>query len=224
MAADGGRSSLSYPCLSGTNPPSPGGRGGVRPRWGRREERGSCGAGPAAGQPPPRSSPSALILKGASAQPAAQRSRPGPSRCLPRPIPLPASRSRRPGPAVTPGRPGGCCPVGEAQENTLLRGSSARSGLVSISFSQWGARVPSRHLCGERSLHLLENLDADLVFGSHALGKGRQERSLGWIPSCLSPVLPTLRLLAGALPKPLRVWLQGREGTSPLWSCLTFNF
>lgn len=172
-------------------PPSPEGIAGFGRGGSGRRSAGAAGPGPAAGQPPPRSSPAALILKGASAQPAAHpipsHPRPGPSRSPP---PAP----RRPGPAVTPGRSGRCWAVGEAQENTLLRkGSRPARVLFSFSFSHGGTRVPSGHLCGERSFHLLENLDADLVFSSHALGKGGQKGSLGWIPSCLSPVL-----LAGA--------------------------
>lgn len=79
-------------------PASPGGAGEQRrvgPRRGRQGERGSGGgrAGPRVGQPPPRSS---------SPRSYSERSLPAADSPIAPPPPLPASR--RPGPAVTPGR------------------------------------------------------------------------------------------------------------------------
>lgn len=204
-------------------PASPGGAGeqrGVGPRRGRQGERGSGGgrAGRRVGEPPPRSSPPRSY---------SERSLPAADGPVAPPPPLPASR--RPGPAVTPGRgssrpasshpaPSRPGPAGErrGRRNHAATGGARLAGVLFL-FQATGRVALGREGPaagagpGGRSLHFLENLDADLVFSGHALGKGRRKRSLGWIPRCfLSPAaaLPALPVLAGVpqaalLPHPL---------------------
>lgn len=205
-------------------PPSPEGIAGFGRGGSGRRSAGAAGPGPAAGQPPPRSSPAALILKGASAQPAAHpipsHPRPGPSRSPP---PAP----RRPGPAVTPGRSGRCWAVGEAQENTLLRGGgSARSGLVFFFFLALGNAGPVRTSLRRALISpsgkpgRRPRLQQSCAGKRGTKGEFRLDPLLS-LPSSAGWSLAGYTLMH-CRPS-LRAWLQGREGTWPLLSCLTFK-
>lgn len=103
---------------------------------GAREPRGPGRAGRGASPAPllPGRSYSERILRAAGGP---EPSPPGPSRSPP---PAP----RRPGPAVTPGRPGRCWAVGEAQENTLLRGGLGSLGSCFFFFLALGSAGPVR--------------------------------------------------------------------------------
>lgn len=87
---------------------------------------------------------------------------------------------------------------GEAQENTLLR--AARLARVLFLFLSGTGERGSRPGISAGSAHFTFWKTWTQTSSSAVMrwDKGGRKRSLGWIPSCLSPVLPALPLLAGA--------------------------